>query len=217
MTEDKARKRQIRARMAKTGERYTAARANVVTAKLPPRVADPGSSDASVRKGSGKTWDEWFRILDAWNGTDHTHGEIARHLHEELGVPGWWSQTVTVGYERARGMRAVGQNSNGFCVYASKTVAVDVDRLHRAFADARQRSRWLDTGTLRVRTSEPGRSARFDFQDGSSRLVAWFEAKGPGKSTVHLQHERLAGSTEVGRLRAFWKERLGRLAAMLTG
>jgi hypothetical protein len=83
MTTDKARKRAVRTRMQKTGERYAAARRHVVAAMadgaagaadasdatealpaLPPRVAEPGMSDASIYAATGRGWDDWFRILD---------------------------------------------------------------------------------------------------------------------------------------------------------
>ena len=85
MTKNKAQKRAVRARMVKTGERYTTARHYHLDlhrqqsspppdagtepeprpAALPPCVAEPGMSDAAVRRGTGKTWDEWFVLLDA--------------------------------------------------------------------------------------------------------------------------------------------------------
>ena len=217
MTEDKARKRAVRTRMAKTGERYTAARRHTVKRKpLPPRMAEPPQSEASLRRATGKGWDEWFRILDAWDGTSRKHGEITRYVSEEYGVSGWWTQSIAVGYERARGMRAKYQTAGGFQVSVSKTFPVGVRELSRTFEDARRRSRWLDAGTLKLRTSRPGQSARYDFRDGASRLMAYFESKGRGKSTVHIQHERLDSAEAVEETRAFWKERLGRLAEILT-
>jgi hypothetical protein len=39
--------------------------------------------------------------------------------------------------------------------------------------------------------------------------------KGRGKSTVSIQHERLAGERAVEEMRAFWRERLTRLAGIL--
>jgi hypothetical protein len=54
-------------------------------------------SDASIRTGSGRTWDEWFRVLDDWGAADRSHRDIARWLRDERGVPGWRAQTVTVG------------------------------------------------------------------------------------------------------------------------
>jgi uncharacterized protein YndB with AHSA1/START domain len=216
MTEQKARKRQIRTRMAKTGERYTAARRHVTRPhSLPPRVGEPPFSEAAVRKATGRGWDDWFRILDHWGGTRHTHTEIARHVATDIGVDGWWAQSVTVGYERARGMRAEHQRPDGFSVDVSKTMPVGAERVHRAFVQARQRNRWLERGTLTLRTATQPRSARFDFRDDSSRVAVFVTSKGPARSTVSIQHERLADATAVKRMRAFWKERLAELARML--
>jgi hypothetical protein len=173
-------------------------------------------SDQAIRRGTGKGWDEWLRILDAWDGPSHTHGEIADYLHQEHGVPGWWTQSVTVGYERARGMRAPHQGPQGFRVGVSKTFPVDVDRLFGAFAEPRKRSRWLEAGTLKVRTTLPGKSARFDFRDGTTRVLVYFAAKGPAKASVAVQHERLPDAAAVEEMRAFWKERLARLGQSLT-
>ena len=218
MTEQKARKRAIRARMTKTGERYTAASRHITEKEppLPPRVADPGPSDDTVRGGTGKGWDEWFRILDAWGATDRTHRDIARYLREEQGVSGWWSQSVTVGYERARGMRAMHQTSKGFTVNVSKTVPVPVERLFEAVVEPRGRDPWVEKATLTRRTATPPKSARFDFRDGASRVVVGFDAKGDSKSTVSLMHEGLPDADAVEEMRGFWKERLGRLADRLS-
>jgi hypothetical protein len=220
MTEDKTRKRAVRTRMAKTGERYTAARRHVVKpaepAPLPSRVADPGMPDESIVRGSGRDWDSWFRILDGWGATERKHGEIAQYLMEEHSVPGWWAQMVTVGYERARGMRARYQRMTGtYSVSVSKTLPVDADRLFRAFTESRARSRWLEPGTLRTRTAQPGRTARFDVGDGS-RLIAYFTSKGEARSTVSLEVEKLPDAEAVEEARAFWKERLARLADTLS-
>lgn len=214
MTTDKARQRAIRTRMAKTGERYAAARRQV-TEPAPPVTDDLGMSDEAIRRRTGKGWKEWLRLLDAWDASEHTHRDIARHVHDAYGVDGWSAQAVTVGYERARGVRGVHEKADGYCAYASKTFAVDVLTLSRAFTEVRRRNRWLEPGTLRVRTSTPGRSARFDAIDGSSRVIAWFDDKGPSKSTVHLEIGRLVGPDDVERERAVWKERLAVLADAL--
>ncbi len=173
---------------------------------------DLGKSDETIRRGSGKSWDEWFAILDAWGAEEHTHTEIARHLHEEHEVSGWWAQTVTVGYERGRGMRGVNQRTSGFYVGVSKTVPVGVNMLFEEFTDTRKRNLWLEPGTLRKRTSQPGKSARFDFRDGESRVHVYFVSKSRSKASVNVQHERLSDEEAVEEMRAFWKERLGELA-----
>jgi hypothetical protein len=64
-----------------------------------------GVSDATVRKNTGRSWAEWFAILDAWDAPSQGHTRSARHLVEMHGVSGWWAQTVTVRYEWERGLR----------------------------------------------------------------------------------------------------------------
>jgi uncharacterized protein YndB with AHSA1/START domain len=215
MTRYKVQKRATRARMAKTGERYTAARRHVVKPKKELSAEELGQSDANVRQHTGKGWREWLRILDSWGAKERKHGEVARYLMSEHGVPGWWAQSITVGYERARGLRAKHQTLSGaFQVSVSKTFPIGVGKLFRAFAEAPQRSKWLERGMLRVRTSRRNRDARFDFRDGS-RVVAYFEPKARSKTTVTVQHEKLPDAGAVDDMRAMWKEHFSRLAKVL--
>jgi hypothetical protein len=182
---------------------------------LPPWVAEPGFSDAAIRKATGKSWDEWFALLDAWGGASHAHPEIARHVAEAHGVDGWWAQSVTVGYERARGMRALHERPDGFSMSASKTFPVPVERLFAAFVEPEERARWLEAVELRNRTSQPHKSARFDVLPGETRLALFFAAKGPQKSTAQLNQERLADAEEVARWKTLWKGQLAFLADYL--
>ena len=216
MTRNKAQKRVTRARMAKTGESYSAARRHVVKPKEELRAEDLPQTDANVRQNTGKGWREWIRILDAWGAKERRHGEIARHLMEEQGVPGWWAQSITTGYERSRGLRAKHQTLTGsFQVSVSKTFPLGVGKLFRAFAQAPQRNRWLERGMLKVRTTLKDRSVRFDFRDGASRVVVYFDPKERNKTTVTVQHEKLPDARAVEEMRAMWKEHLKRLATVL--
>lgn len=224
MTEDKSFKRRVRARMSKTGESYTAARGHVADKRDRERVArtrlaapaDRPSDDA-VRDATGRSWDEWFELLDRWGARDRKHGDIARHLVDEHGVGGWWAQSVTVAYERARGMRLKHQQADGFSVSASKTVAVPVDALFDAFVDDDARAQWLTDGDMTLRTAQPARSARFDWGDGSTRVNVGFVEKGPSKSTVAVAHERLAGADDAEAAKAAWRRRLAQLEAYVEG
>jgi hypothetical protein len=217
MTTDKARKRAVRTRMTKTGERYAAARRHVAAdpsaAPLPPRIEEPRMSDPSIRRGTGRSWDEWFRMLDAWDATTKGHPAIARHVNKAYGIDGWWAQSVTVGYERARGLRQVHEVPGGFQVSVTRTIAATADDVWRDFVEPSRRDRWLETGALRVRagTGTPGKSARFDDQDG--RIVhIYLTGKGP-RCSVAVTTEHLADRDDVEAHRALWKTRLGQLAA----
>ena len=218
MTTDKARKRAVRSRMEKTGERYAAARRHVVrdphVTPLPPRLAEPPVSDEAIVKGTGRGWDDWFRILDAWDATSHTHTEIARYVNGEHGIDGWWSQSVTVGYERARGMRAPNQRPEGFEVSVSKTVDMSSMDAWRAFVEPKRRASWLDLGLrMRTGTRTMGRAARFDVPSEGTRVNVVFDSKGDDRAVVTVTHVKLADAADVASHRTAWRERLGRLAS----
>jgi hypothetical protein len=123
-----------------------------------------------------------------------------RWLAEEQGVDGWGAQSVS--YERARGLRAVGECPEGFSVTASKTVAVPVERLFDAFIDESLLRRWLPDGDLRERTASRPKSARFDWGDGETRVIVGFTTKGEGKerrgARARAACQRRAGGADEG-------------------
>jgi uncharacterized protein YndB with AHSA1/START domain len=210
--------------MEKTGESYTAARASLLVAEEP-TAATPSpngrralaTSDAEIRRRTGRGWEEWFDLLDEWGAPERTHRETARWVAEQQGVVplAWNAQAVVGSYERARGLRAVGEHADGFTITATKTVAVPVDRLYDAFVDEGLRGRWLPDGELSERTATKPRSARFDWGDGDTRVHVAFVAKGEDRSTAALQHVRLPGPDEADRMKAYWRERVATLKEVL--
>ena len=221
-------RRQLVARAGAMGEPETGPGAE---AQVPPPEARPTQevratapapgvklpySDEVVRANTGRAWDEWFALLDRWGAVERPHPEIARWLNEEHGVPGWWAQGVTVAYEQARGLRAPRQRRGGqFEVNASRTVAVPVERLYEAFADPAVRERWLPGAAVEVRTARPPKSIRANWDDGSTRLVIAFTARGEAKSQVALVHERVSDAGGADKLKAFWRERMAALKELL--
>jgi hypothetical protein len=178
----------------------------------------PGTSGEAVRRATGRDRDEWYALLDVWGATGRRHGEIAAWLTGEHGVDSWWAQTLTVDYEQARGLRAPGGSRDGtFSVNLSRTVDVPVERLFAAFVDPRVRARWLPGGVLRERTSRPARSARFDWVDGGSRVIAGFTGRGGARSQVALTHQRLPDAGAAEEARAYWRERMVALKGLLEG
>ncbi len=85
-------------------------------------------SEQSVRTATGYGWEEWLEALDAAGAAAWDHKEIVAHLEREHPeVSSWWRQSITVGYERARGKRAVGETAaTGFQVGVQRTTAVGV-------------------------------------------------------------------------------------------
>lgn len=166
MTRARALKQVIRARAAKTGERYTTARRHVLRelnepkgslphdpakphAAIEPQAQSPkpistkgGMSDATSIKKTGRDLAYWFAVLDKFGAIEKGHTKAAAHLNKHHSIPGWHSQGITVAYERARGVRVMNQKCDGgFEVSVSKTMAATAEQLIQAIKKA---DRWSD-------------------------------------------------------------------------
>jgi len=221
MTQQKDFKRVVRTRMQKTGESYTTARLHLVKKETPAAATPPpdfaalaGISDESVKKATGCEWAKWVFVLDKAGATEMSHPELAKYIREKYKTPSWWTQTVAVGYERIRGLRAHGQQRSGdWSVSKSKTIGVPLAKLYAAF-NARGRAKWMPGVKITVRGTTPNKSMRLRWEDGSPIDIV-FASKGASKSQVAIDHRKLASKAEADRIRAFWTERLTALAAML--
>jgi hypothetical protein len=231
MPHNKDLKRLVRARMTKTGEAYTAARAHIIkkpktatvskaslatVAKAVDYAALAGTSDATIKAKTGCTWERWVHALDHHGADQMSHREIATLVNTRYKIPGWWSQTVTVGYERIKGLRARGQRRDGsYEATKSRTFNVPVTVLFDAWADAKTRRRWLNGAKVNVRTATAPKSMRLDWTDRSIIAVG-FAAKGKSKSSVAVQHEKLPDSDAAERLKQYWSDRLDALGEVLS-
>ena len=231
-------KRLVRGRMQKTGESYTAARAKLLEKRKPadkptsvdkripvaktrsaPAGADyaklAGMSDDTIKAKTGCTWEKWVGALDYVEAHTWPHREIAAYVHEKHSIPGWWAQAVAVGYERIRGLRAIGQRRDGeFEATKSRTFPVSVSALFDAFASARARAKWLRGVEHTVRKTARDKSVRITWADGTS-VEVWLTAKSPTKSSAAVQHRKLPDQAAVTRMKAYWSERLDALGELL--
>lgn len=178
----------------------------------------PRVSDDAVKEKTQRTWDEWFSLLDAEGAKEWDHARIARELEARHGVTPWWAQSVTVEYEKARGLRVMHERAEGtFAASASKAIGVSAARLFDALTSESDRADWLPEGELSVRTATAPKSARFDWNGGPSRVNFHLTDKGPDKAQLSLEHEKLPDAAEAERMKAFWRERLTALKAHLEG
>jgi hypothetical protein len=225
-------KRLVRARMQKTGESYTTARSHLIRKKsrnaarpsvgAVPVAASPdeyarlaGMSNQVVKAKTGCDWTRWVWALDRLGARDMAHREIARLVHDKYKIPGWWSQTVTVGYERIRGLREIGQRRSGeYEAGKTRTLPVPVRTAFRAFKDDRTRSRWLPE-PVTVRTAKADKTMRLGWEDGTI-VAVYFTGKGRGKSQVAIQHLKLPGKARATEIKSLWGERLAALAEVVT-
>jgi uncharacterized protein YndB with AHSA1/START domain len=209
-------KRLVRSRMKKTGEAYTAARLQLLKKRESPIIdyaALAGMSDASVSKRTGRSWAEWVAVLDGARAAGKPHGEIAK-IVSSLGTPDWWSQMVTVGYERIRGLREKGQRRDGgYEASKSRTYKVPVATLFDAFVSARKRNRWLPV-RVAVRSAAPHKRLRIEWDDKTVVQVGFLE-KGSSKSAVAIQHQKLPDKAAATSMKNNWASYFDKLREVL--
>ena len=232
MPRNKDLKRLVRARMRKTGEAYTAARAHIIKKPKARGASTPsatavsaaekvdyaalaGMSNESIKAKTGCTWDRWVPALDDYGADKMSHRDIAALVSKKYKIDGWWSQTVTVGYERIKGLRARGQRRDGtYEASKSRTFDVPAGTLFEAWADPSVRRRWLNDESVRVRTATAPKSMRLDWSDGGIIAVG-FLTKGKSKSAVAVQHTKLPDRETADRLKKYWADRLDALGQVL--
>jgi hypothetical protein len=175
-------------------------------------------SEGALRRATGLDRDAWFALLDASGAERRSHEEIARWISAVHGVSSWWAQTLTVEYEQARGRRPARGNGNGsgrHAVSLTTTVEVPVERLFQAFVHEPLRRHWLPGAVLRPGKVQPRQSVRFEWDDGATSVLVGFMARGTARSRVALLHDGLPHAAAALELKAYWRERLAALVALL--
>lgn len=166
-----------------------------------------GISSDAVKKATGKSWNDWIKLLDKAGAKEMTHKEIAQMVYDKHEISGWWSQMVTVGYEQATGKRIKHQVSDGYSISVSKTFDAPVSKLYDYFSKPALRKKWLSE-KVSIRTETKDKSMRMNWEDGKTILSINFYPKNSKKAQVVVQHEKLPGKTTAEKMKKFWKGKL---------
>jgi hypothetical protein len=166
-------------------------------------VSRPEQSDTVIRQRTGRGWDEWRELIDGWEGHEQGHGAVATWLHEEHGVPGWWAQTVTVGWERITGRRLPHQVADGtFTVGRSATVTIEDETLRGLLLSPEGRAALFPRFETELRSRPTSKTVRLGLPDGVTEFA--FAPKGDGRTTVTISHAKLPDHDQVAPWKAYW-------------
>lgn len=212
MTKQEALKRRIRDRMTKTGERYGAARRVVLAAgeSAPPTAARvwaaaPEHTDEVIRANTGRSWDEWCDVIEAFPGHVDGHAPIAAHLIADHGLNGWWAHGVTVGFERITGRRAKNQMADGtFTAAKTRTVTVDVDALRALLISDAGRAELFPGFASTLRSKPTSKALKVGFETGAALFS--IEALADGRVRVNVAHDGLPSAADVEHWKAYWTD-----------
>lgn len=214
MTRQESFKRRIRERMARTGERYGAARRSLIdqaTGGGPRRwVSQPELGDDALRQATGRGWDEWCDVIDAWSGHVDGHAAVATHLQEAHDVEGWWAQTITVGWERITGRRLPHQVADGtFTAARTRTVTVDAAAVRAALLDDDERADLFPGLATELRSKPTTKALRV--RVGPGVAIIDLQPRPDGRVTVSVAHEKLPSPGDVAEWKAWWGDWLDAL------
>lgn len=186
---------------------------------------------ANVVKATGKDWDHWFKVLDKFKCAENGHKESASHLASKHGVSAWWSQTITVEYEVAKGLRKPNQRSGGkFGIDVQRTVSAQVGVCWDAFTTSKGLNSWFASkAKVDLRpgghyTGAGGDKCTYKTVVRNKRLVmTWehpkhtagsqvevtFAATHGGRTTVRVSHTKIANKAEADDLKRAWSNIIG--------
>lgn len=193
---------------------------------------DTAISDEAVRRATGAGWADWFARLDASGAPKAGHKASAAWLAAEHEVSGWWSQMITVQYERERGLRAVGETTRGFSVSVQRSVAaeaaavwdsltapsglvalvgaVDPPALVVGAVVATTDGARYEVRTVRAPDRLRLRCERPD-HPGATVVEVSIAARAARGATVRIMHDKLPDAAAREAMRAHWRAALKRL------
>lgn len=191
-----------------------AASAAVRARRTSAREVDPtllaSEPDAVVRRATGRTWSQWFALLDQFDVAEAGHSATVRHLADAHECPRWWRQRIATAYAQTCGLREAA--NRGLAANTSRTLSVPIDALYRAW-QGRFPAKWL-AAKFKVQRANENKSLRLDWPDHTS-VEIYFWAKGERRSQVNIMHRQLADAAEVAAKKRFWSRALDKLQATL--
>lgn len=197
--------------MEQTGERYNAARRVLIEQSASRKtsnrgwVAEPEHSEETIKANTGRGWDEWTKVLDAWSAATKGHTAIATHLREAHGVDGWWSQAVTLGYERIKGLRLKYQSLDGtFTANKSKTIRANSTVLRKMLVSEKDRKDLFPGFETELRSRADANTLRIGI--GNSVALIYAEPLADGRAKVTIAHEKLESTEDVELWKKYWAE-----------
>jgi len=193
--------------------------------------SDHPVTNEAAKVATGKTLDQWYRDLDAWDGLKKGRRNINTYL-SGLKIDPWWCTTIAVEYEKHHDLRKKDGLLEGYFVCSTKTIAAPLEKVFDAWSSKANLSRWFgeaikadcreggtletkegDSGTfLRVRNNKDIRLSLSGPGFSAPMLVdAQFQDKGKGKTGLLVNLSRIQARTEADAVRNAWAEALDRL------
>lgn len=187
-------------------------------ARAKTRTQNAHSRSSSMNKQlvatTGRSFDDWFDILDNAGAESWPHWKIKRYLGGTRKNDEWWASTVAEAYERARGFNPA---RSAYSARASKTIHANIKTIWKLIDDEGERRAWLDI-EVEERSRQTQSALYCELADGSKVTIS---LRGNPRSTrnnrestlVTIRHSGLANEASLEETKAFWRSALATLAS----
>jgi len=183
-------------------------------------------SDEACKAATGKNLKQWYAALDAQGGPATGRRALGVYLSQEQKVNAWWSTTLLVEYEKAKGLTEKDGHPQGYNICVTKTVAAAPGQVYDALADTKW---WLggkaelkDGGAFNdghghqgsFKKLTPGKVMRFTWEGKGHQPGEKVEIKltaSGAKTSIALIHDCLGDRAAADGMRAAWTKVLDTL------
>lgn len=194
-------------------------------------------STESIKKNTGKTWDQWVEILNKAGAKIWTYQETTAYLGRKHKVSVWWRQWVSNGYQVAVGNRIQGRTLKGdYSIIVTRTIHKDHKKIWKLLVSDQGLAVWLrpmskfrlqvkhtfetDAGVYgEIRTMLAHRRVRFTWQeadwDKSTTVQMFLSPRKNGSTILAFQHEKLRDGRLREPLRQYWSQIADELVEMV--
>lgn len=186
------------------------------------------TKDSSLRRATGKGWEQWQSLLNRAGASSWSHQKIVSYLHLKHHLTPWWQQIVAAGYEVLIGKRVEGQNLKGeYSLTVTKTLPLGQKDLWRFLTSQKGLGLWLqpldsDFRIIKgaffesahgffgeVRTMKIGERVRLRCQDPSTEKVTILQMmiveRTESKSILVVMIEKIHSGRVKAEMRDLWK------------
>ena len=172
-------------------------------------------SDESVKKATGKTWSEWFSVLNKACAKKMEHKTVAELLYKRYGLSLWWSQMVTVQFEQEIKGRKKHETATGYQISKSVTLDSSIGKIFHSINSPIKRVIWLKDPGIIITKSNKDKSIRAKWVDGKTNVEFQLYPKDNFKTQVVVQHNKLRSAKEAEQMKKYWSKQLGNLKKYL--
>jgi uncharacterized protein YndB with AHSA1/START domain len=187
-------------------------------------------TSAAAPSATGKSLDAWFAELDAKGGVAQGRRALTDYLFKDKKVDAWWTTTLVVEYEKARGAVEKDGAVKGYNICVTKSVVAAPAKIYDALLDMRA---WMgpkaaidlreggafDDGDGHrgvFKRLTPAKTIRFTWEGKGHQAVEDIEIRftvAGAKTSIVLNHNRLPDRAAADGMRAAWAQVLDAVKA----